>query len=141
MEIKKLKRKPFDVDAVQVTEENMREVAEWCNGELRTITSGQDAGTYIKVKVRYPLNDRQTQAWPSDWVLASQKGYKVYTDNAIRHSFNFAEDEEDELQELRVTAESADEVQPSNVFDNEGPLKHGTTVSDEDSISGKNRSS
>jgi hypothetical protein len=29
-------RKPFEVEAVQVTEENLEEVAQWCHGELQT---------------------------------------------------------------------------------------------------------
>lgn len=76
-------RKPFPVDAVEVTEANFDEVAIWCGGEIR------EAGgkRYIKVAVRRPLNDRQTRASVGDWVLYAGNGYKVYSKTAFFGSF------------------------------------------------------
>lgn len=138
MEIKKLSRKPFSVDAVQVTDANMEEVAEWCNGEIR---SNED-GRYIKVKVRYPLNDRQTQAFASDWVLVSRRGYKVYTDSAIGHSF-----EDFEEATARSNARTVDNLRvhdiplnvndDRNVFEEMSGTDSFTIVKDSDQISGK----
>ncbi len=81
-------RKPFEVDAIQVTEENWEEVANWCMGEMRT-KSGPDRGLtkYIKVRVHRPLNARQTEAYVGDWILYANKGYKVYTEKAFNESF------------------------------------------------------
>lgn len=76
-------RKPFRVDAIQVTESNMKHVAEWCGG---TITEGKDS-QFIKVDVHRPLNERQTKAFVNDWVLRSESGFKVYTEKAFANSF------------------------------------------------------
>jgi hypothetical protein len=84
MKIVKYTRTPFEVDAVQVTAENMAEVAEWCKGEL--VDNGAE-DKHIKVEVERVLNDRQTMAFVTDWVLFAGKGYKVYTEKAFKKSF------------------------------------------------------
>jgi hypothetical protein len=90
----KYARKPFDVEAIQVTDENMIEVAKWCLGDIRNTLVSNKAGdeketqTYIKVRVRNPLNERQTKAFKGDWVLKSGNGFKVYTENAFKKSFD-----------------------------------------------------
>lgn len=76
-------RKPFNIDAVKVTSQNMSEVAKWVDGDIRT----DDLGQYVKVRVHRPLNERQTKAYVGDWVLYAGTGYKVYTDKAFRNSF------------------------------------------------------
>lgn len=83
METQKFIRKPFEIEAVQVTAENMEEVAAWCTGLIQN----EPKGHYIKVQVHYPLTPRQTKAFVGDWVLKSKKGYKVYTDSAFQTSF------------------------------------------------------
>ena len=84
MQTTKYTRKTFDVDAVQVTAENMAEVAEWCSGKL-----GQDDKdqAFIKVKIHRPLSERQTRAYVGDWVLFAQNGFKVYTPKAFENGF------------------------------------------------------
>jgi hypothetical protein len=84
----KFARKPFYVDAIQVTEENMQEVAKWCDGTVE----GTDAGeNFIKVRVHRPLNERQTKAFVNDWILYAGSGYKIYTPKAFNHSFERVE--------------------------------------------------
>ena len=83
MQTTKYTRKSFDVDAVQVTAENMSEVADWCNG---TIVENEQ-GNYIKVKIHRPLSERQTRAFAGDWVLFAQNGFKVYTPKAFENGF------------------------------------------------------
>ena len=88
-------RKPFPVDAVQVSEDNIQAVATWCGGEIRystkTVGEGDEATKvklpYIKVDVQHPLNERQTKAYAGDWVLKSDSGFKVYTGRAFEKSF------------------------------------------------------
>jgi hypothetical protein len=84
-------RKPFFIDAVQVTEENINAVAKWCQGEVRTggvfSEEEDDNIRYIKVRVHRPLNERQTKAFVGDWVLYAGTGYKVYTPKAFANSF------------------------------------------------------
>lgn len=91
-------RKPFAVQAVEVTRENIREVAEWCGGTVKesnlTKTGGREGEQqYIKVPVKKPLNDRQTRAYYGDWVLLPREGqgldgFKVYTPKAFTGSFD-----------------------------------------------------
>jgi len=84
----KFERKPIVVDAVQVTDENMADVAKWCKGRL--ILPGEKAAKgmkpFIKVKTHRPLSERQTTAFVGDWVLA-YNGYKVYTPVAFEKAF------------------------------------------------------
>lgn len=82
-------RKEFAVEAVQVTPDNMADVAKWCVGKI--MSDGEKEGhlsrDYIKVRVAYPINERQTQAYLGDWVLKSGKSFKVYTNSAFEKSF------------------------------------------------------
>lgn len=92
METSKFIRKPFEVEGVQVTDENIADVAAWCQGEVKTDTP--DSSKYIKVRVIRVINERQTQAFVGDWVLYAGTGYKVYTDKAFKKSFVSADTEE-----------------------------------------------
>lgn len=88
MDIQKFVRRSFDVRAVQVTEDNLEEVTAWAHGDLQ----GDGDRIYISVKVKHPLNKRQTQAFVGDWVLKTQKGFKVYQDEAFKRNFQPYED-------------------------------------------------
>lgn len=79
-------RKTFKIQAVQVTEDNINEVAKWCSGEVKTALNGQGK-TFIEVNVKKPMSDRQKQAFVGDWVLYNKSGYKVYTDRAFNACF------------------------------------------------------
>jgi hypothetical protein len=72
--------KPSFVEAVQVTQDNMLEVASWCGGDVRTPADGKP---YIQVKVKRPHNPRQTQGYVGDWVLRRNTNWHVYTDKAF----------------------------------------------------------
>lgn len=82
---KKFVRSPLEIDAVQVTEENMEEVAKWCDGVIKTASDGK---TYIKVKTARPLHEAHTRAYPNHWVCVSKMGYKVYTNRSFERNFN-----------------------------------------------------
>lgn len=89
LDIKTFRRKPLFVEAVTVTAENMHEVATWCGGRVKTdeseeTTQGQK---FIKVKVKRPLNDRQTRAYIDDKVLKAGSSFKVYSPKAFEVSF------------------------------------------------------
>lgn len=93
---KKFIRKSFPVDAIQVTPENMEAVAKWCAGTI--MKNGDKEGhlsrDYIQVRVAYPLNPRQTEAYLGDWVLKSGKSFKVYTNSAFEKSFQAQDKQE-----------------------------------------------
>lgn len=99
-------RKPFVIEAVEVTAENINEVAEWCSGEVRggTVVGGEEK--HVKVKVQHPLNERQTKAFVRDWVLKAGAGFKVYTPKAFANSFdrlNLNADPKDKTLDARVS--------------------------------------
>lgn len=92
LKTEKFARKPFYVDAVQITEGNMQDVAKWCQGKVESTDAGEN---YIKVRVHRPLNERQTKAFVNDWILFAGSGYKVYTPKAFNQSFERVEDADD----------------------------------------------
>lgn len=85
METRMFTRKPFEVEAVQVTADNMAEVAEWCRG--RVVKAKNDEEQHVKVRVLRVMDDRQTKAFVGDWVLYANTGYKVYNAKAFAKSF------------------------------------------------------
>lgn len=80
-------RKPLYVDVVKVTEENFEDVARWCMGQIR-----EDADPkHIHVRVHNPQGARQTQARVGDYILYTERGYKIYTEKAFTDNFDAVE--------------------------------------------------
>lgn len=79
-------RKPLYVKAVQVTTENFSELALWCQGEVFNHANPHER--YIQVRVTNPMNPRQAQARVGDWILTSDRGYKIYTPKAFVNNFD-----------------------------------------------------
>lgn len=86
LDIQKFERLPFTVEAVEVTAENINQVARWCRGKVLT-EPGRARKKYILVEVKRALNDRQTQAYVGDYVLKAGSGFKIYTPKAFETSF------------------------------------------------------
>ena len=85
IQTEKFMRKPeAPVDAVQVTAENMAELAVWCNGDI--VHTGENV-PYIKVRIYKAMSQRQTQAFVGDWILYVRKGYNVYRNKAFHKNF------------------------------------------------------
>lgn len=120
METRTFMRKSFEVEAVQVTEENMNDVAQWCQG--RVVNATNDEGKHVKVRVMRVMEERQTKAFVGDWVLYAGTGYKVYNAKAFQKSFDpldgTAKDAANQaaktqpVEELRTINESAETVKP-----------------------------
>lgn len=88
MQTERYVRRPFEVEAVQVTEENYEEVATWCGGTIHSPDSGvTTAKVFIRVEVKNPQNERQTRAHIGDWILFAGKTFRVYTTNAFTRNF------------------------------------------------------
>lgn len=122
---RKFVRRTFEVEAVQVTEENFKEVAKWCGGRIVTVQdlanevvkeevdeSGKSLGSverpsekHIAVEVARPLNRRQTEAYVGDWILFASNGFKVYTSRPFRK--NFVEVNANSSDDVKVAAELA----------------------------------
>lgn len=84
----KFARKPFYVDAVRVSEDNMEAVAEWSDGKIKVSEEGETKGQkFIKIKTYRPISERQTQAFVGDWVLWAGTGFKIYTPAAFDKTF------------------------------------------------------
>ena len=83
-------RKPLYVDAVRITGANFDEIAVWCQGEVQAdeVPGKGTTKKYIKVRVHNPKNARQTKAFVGDWLLYTERGYKVYTNKAFHASFD-----------------------------------------------------
>lgn len=88
-------RKPLYVDAVRVTETNFNELVGWCQGEVEFEEGGRDGAAgrkYIKIRVHNPKGPRQTKAFVGDWILYTDRGYKIYTNKAFKAAFDPAGD-------------------------------------------------
>lgn len=96
MQTQRFSRRPFDVEAVQVKKGNMEEVAEWCNGAVVAPDTEAATQSYIQVDVLSPANERQSRAFPGDWVLLLEggKSFKVYTPKAFNKNFVVSENQE-----------------------------------------------
>lgn len=91
-------RKPIYVEAIKVEPENLVEVARWCQGEIRDkgndeiVPLGADvtdvSSYYIRVRVHNPRSPKQAQASVGDWILYTDRGYKVYTEQAFKGAFD-----------------------------------------------------
>lgn len=100
MQTQRYNRVQFEVDAVQVADDNIHEVAEWCGGKVhedKHVDESIPPSQFVKVPVHRPLNTKQTRAYVGDWVLSSDTGFKVYTDRAFQNSFYETGDEGAEL--------------------------------------------
>lgn len=118
-------RRPFNVEAVKVTAENMEQVAKWCRGQVRSSAGpgGRNPQRYIKVPVKIPLTTRQTQAYAGDWVviaLDKPKGFKVYTPKAFASTFDdLVEHMAQTLERMEDRAEEESRLEDEGVFPEE----------------------
>ena len=87
MQTTSYKRKPLLVEAVQVTEENLAEVAIWAAG-----TVFDSVKKHVEIDVIHPLHAKQRRASTGDWVLKSDQGFKIYADSAFKKSFEAVTD-------------------------------------------------
>ena len=98
LEIKQYAHVPQFVQAVQVTAENMQEVADWCEGNIFK-SEMSDQPNYIKVPVARPVSSRQSIAFVEDWVLRTNVGWKVYTAKSFVKNFILPQDVFDPIKE------------------------------------------
>jgi hypothetical protein len=90
MEIGLFARKSLTVEAIQVSLDNMDDVARWCGGVVKEHPpkqEGQFTKKYIQVDVLHPLSKKQTRAYVGDWILKSKQGFKIYANNAFQKGF------------------------------------------------------
>jgi hypothetical protein len=81
-------RRPFFVEAVQVSAENFEDIAKWCGGQMQVREGGDGKKKpYILVTVVRPMNDRQKTAFVGDWVVRAGSSFRVYTSTGFGKSF------------------------------------------------------
>jgi hypothetical protein len=93
------------MEALRVTEENIEEVAAWCNGEVKTnqssvagIKSELYGVRYIELNVIHPTGRRRAKAFVGDWIVSARTSFKVYNNRAFANTFKtFPLDEEIQL--------------------------------------------
>jgi len=92
-------RKPLYVDAVRITRANFEEIAAWCQGEIQQdeVPGKGTSKPFIRVRVHNPKNPRQTKAMVGDWLLYTERGYKVYTNKAFLESFDEVETDDERI--------------------------------------------
>jgi hypothetical protein len=73
-------RKAFTVDAIRVDEHNVVTVAKWCGGKA---TFNQ----FVTLKTILPNFGGRGIANPGDWVVRTNKGFKVYNHKQFCDTF------------------------------------------------------
>lgn len=100
LETKTYSRRPFEVEAIRVTEKNFEDVAAWCGGNICEVKEHQPTmdslqgdviRRYIHLEVDRPLTPRQSQAYVGDWILFASKGFKVYANRPFMKNFELVE--------------------------------------------------
>lgn len=72
-------RKQFQIEAVRVNSENMKRVAEWCEGDLTPIPNLIDRGPVcINIHSHQHGKYKDTMAFSGDWVTFNGENFKVY---------------------------------------------------------------
>lgn len=103
MKTQKYIRKPFPVEAIQVTNDNMNDVAVWCKGNLEwTPAQSAPAGDngrrrFIRVPVFSAKSEQQTMAFDGYWVLKAGNSFKVYGNATFRKDFQIATKDESDV--------------------------------------------
>ena len=85
LDLKKYKRKELIVSAVEITDENMEEVAEWCRGRIQLDENKERR--IVGMKVFHPVNKRQTQGYVGDFMV-KLNGFKVYEPKSLNNMFD-----------------------------------------------------
>lgn len=86
MNIKKGRRKAFDIEFVEVTEGNIKEVAEWSGH----VVEGEGKDQFIRLNDKAAMNTRQTKAFIGDIVVRSldTKSFKSFGKKSFAKSFD-----------------------------------------------------
>jgi hypothetical protein len=84
------------VDAIRITDENIEQVAAWCQGEVKIYRQHrgsdgikpEDFGKrYIELAVSHPTGRRRAKAFSGDWLVSVKASFKVYNHRAFESTF------------------------------------------------------
>lgn len=72
------------VEAAQVTEENMNELAGWCGGRVQN----NGGRPHVKITVARSLAARFGQGYAGDWIVRMGKSFRIYTNENFLKNFD-----------------------------------------------------
>lgn len=75
----------FDVECVQVTEENIIDVAERCKGEIKYTSNSK---RYVRIEVTPNTKPMIVNVHIGDWVLFFEDRFKHYKDPAFKNAYS-----------------------------------------------------
>lgn len=80
-------RNSFDAECVRVTEENIQDVAEWCDGSITRLMT-QYPKKYIRFNVVQYNEHREAKAFIGDWVILVKGEFKHYRDESFHRAYS-----------------------------------------------------
>ena len=79
-------RRPFAVKAVQISEENIRDLAEWTEGSV-----GVNHKNETNIRIIEPpgkrLRYRQKHGFYGDWLVHGPQGFRIFSNEAFHRTF------------------------------------------------------
>jgi hypothetical protein len=114
MEFEEYVRRSFTIKAIQITEENIGDVAVYANTVVRIDSKRWDGEPHILILTEHP--NRQPQMHPlfiGDWATETDAGLQRYKDNRFRTTFEKKPVDEDKRKKVRDLVEKALMSQPS----------------------------
>lgn len=104
-------RNSFDVEAVQVTEENMGRVASWCRGTLALTLTNQPE-PYIALNVTRSNKHRYVKVWVGDWITQMDGAFKTYRNKSFRFAYQPKKNQDKFNDVLELVREAMDVQDP-----------------------------
>jgi hypothetical protein len=106
-------RNQFDVEAVRVSEQNIRKAAEWAGGECAR-TLNHNPRNYVLVDTAQSSRLRQSKVFVGDWIVRVNGQLKHYKNTTIGLVYHRKVDKAARLRELFEQALSID-IDTSNI--------------------------
>jgi len=122
-------RRPFVVLGYQVTADNMEEIATWCRGHVIPADEDRNEKAFVRVPVDRPTNQKQTQAFVTDWVILAfnqrnEESFKVYPQDWLRKNFVPLPREAEESRLYPARSSDDDEQESAETDCNCTPASH-----------------
>lgn len=92
LELNTYVRKPFEVEAVQITVGNVYGVAKWCNGTVE-LTGYKVLGSKtmlpcIKLEGNGPQKGKMVTALLNHWIVRQDENFRVYRQHSFKEAFD-----------------------------------------------------
>jgi hypothetical protein len=111
-------RKNAVIEAVKVTRRNMKDVAEWCGGEIKNF--GVAHGDHIHVPIAKSRFNKPDRAYAGDYVMYDADGFKVYSEKAFESSYTEPDTEDHKYQRVLKLVRTAMLEQDATTYHQDG---------------------